>query len=210
MSARVLVASDFNAKERAHFASSYEFCQVIADCDDADLVAPPLYNYLKKYLGRMLPPNDDLNVQRDFNRLINGLRKGVGLKNGPTVVPVDIQKEYDLFVYIAWGPATLVELSRLRHWRKRCAKAVVFLHELWGSSVESYRDYLKILDQFDHVFLLHQAAIPRVQQYTSTPCSFRRQQTVFWRRPIRLLLSASLMFMRWGTARRGCISNWCR
>jgi len=172
VNARVLVFSDYNAKERAHFAISYEFCRIIADCDDADVIAPPTYNYLSRYFGRVLPPHDDLNVQRDFNRLVNGFRKGIGLRNAPTIMPTEIEKEYELFIYIAWSPSALVELSRLRNWRQKCAKAVLFMHELWVKTIEANKSYLKILDQFDHVFLHHQASIPGVQKYTGAPCSF--------------------------------------
>jgi hypothetical protein len=172
VNARVLIASDYNSKERAHFTLSYEFCQVIAQCEDADLIAPRVNNYIEKRLGRILPPHDKLNVQRDFNRLLNGVRKGLGLKNAPTVQAVDLDKEYELFVYIAWSPVALVELSRIRNWRQRCSKAVVFMHELWLSTIKENKAYLRILDQFDHVFLLHQASIPELQRYTSAPCSF--------------------------------------
>jgi hypothetical protein len=172
VNARVLIASDYNAKERAHFTLSYEFCQVIAQCESAEVVAPPVYNYLNKYFKRILPPHDELNVQRDFNRLTNGFRKGLGLRNAPTVTPIELDKDYELFVYVAWSPAALVELSRIRNWRQRCSKAVVFMHELWASTVEENRAYLKILDQFDHVFLLHRATISKLQKYTKAPCSF--------------------------------------
>jgi hypothetical protein len=167
-----LVASDYNSKERAHFALSYEFCRVIAECDEVDLIAPPVYEYVDKYFGRFLPSLDNHNVQRDFNRLLNGVRKGLGLRNSPTIIPVDVHKEYELFVYIAWSPTTLVELSRIRNWRKRCAKAVVFLHELWASTIEENRAYLRLLDQFDYVFMLHHESVSKLQKYTSSPCSF--------------------------------------
>jgi hypothetical protein len=169
---RVLIASDYNSKERAHFTSSYEFCQVIAECEDADLVAPSIYNSLEKYLGSILPPHDNLGVQRDFNRLVAGIRKRVGLKNAPTIVPVNLSKDYELFVYMAWSPQALVELPRIRNWRQRCSKAVVFIQELWASTIEQNREYLKLLDQFDHVFLLHPGSVAGTQKYTRTPCSF--------------------------------------
>jgi hypothetical protein len=82
---RILVASDFNAKDRAHFALSYEFCRIVTECDHADLVAPGIDNYLTRYLGGILPPHDSQNVQHDFNRLVNAVRKGLGLKNAPTI-----------------------------------------------------------------------------------------------------------------------------
>jgi hypothetical protein len=172
VNARVLIVSDYNSKERAHFALSYEFCRIIAACDDADVIAPPIYNYINKYLGRFLPPHDDLNVQNDFNRLVNGARKVFRLRNGPTFDPVEITKDYELFVYVAWSPQSLVELSRLRNWRQRCSKAVIYMHELWASTIEQNKEYLKILDQFDHVFLLHRASVEKLQQYTNAPCSF--------------------------------------
>jgi hypothetical protein len=169
---RTLIASEFNAKDRAHFAQSYEFCRVVMECDDADLVAPGIDNYLAKYLGNILPPHDNHNVQRDFNRLVNGIRKGLRLKNAPTIEPVPLNQNYDLFFFVAWSPQSLVELSRIQNWRGRCKIAVAYMFELWGSTLEQDRHYLRLLDQFDHVFLLHSASIPQLSSYTCAPCSF--------------------------------------
>jgi hypothetical protein len=169
---RTLIASEFNAKDRAHFALSYEFCRIIRECDDADLVAPGVDNYVARYLGAFLPAHDDHNVQRDFNRLVNGIRKGFSLKNLPTIERVALKQNYELFVFVAWSPQSLVELSRIPHWRRLCKIAVVYLFELWASTLEGDRRYLRLLDQFDHVFMLHSATIPRLASYTRTPCSF--------------------------------------
>ncbi len=168
---RTLVASEFNARDKAHFALSYEFCRIVAECDDADVVAPGIDNYLARYLGAMLPARDDHNMQRDFNRLVSGIRKGLGLKNGATIERVDLDQTYDLFLYVAWSPQSLVELARIPEWRERCKVAVVYMFELWSSTLEQDRAYLKMLDQFDHVFLLHSACIPRLSQYTRASCS---------------------------------------
>lgn len=168
---RVLVASEFNARDRAHFAQAYEFCRIVTECDDADLAAPDIDNYIARYLGAILPAHDDHNLQRDFNRLSNGVRKGLGLRNAPTIQPVPIAQNYELFFYVAWSPQSLVELSRIKKWRSRCKIAVAYLFELWSSTLEADRSYLKLLDQFDYVFLLHSATIPRLSSYTRTPCS---------------------------------------
>jgi hypothetical protein len=169
---RTLVASDFNAKDRAHFALSYEFCRIVTECDDADLVAPVIDNYLARYLHAILPTHDSHNVQRDFNRLVNGVRKGLGLKNAPTFEPIRLDGNYDLFFFVAWSPQSLVELNRIPNWRRQCKVAVAYLFELWSSTLEQDRHYLRLLDQFDHVFLLHSASIPRLSSYTGAPCSF--------------------------------------
>jgi hypothetical protein len=169
---RTLVVSEFNAKDKAHFALSYEFCRVVAECDDADVIAPGIDNYLARHLSAMLPPHDGHNLQRDFNRLVSGVRKGLGLKNAPTIEPITLSQNYDLFFFVAWSPQSLVELSRIQNWRGRCKIAVAYLFELWSSTLEQDRRYLKLLDQFDHVFLLHSACIPRLPAYTSASCSF--------------------------------------
>jgi hypothetical protein len=168
---RVLIASEFNARDRAHFAQAYEFCRVIAECDDADLVAPGLDNYIVRWLGGFLPQHDTHNVQRDFNRLVTGFRKGLGLRNAPTIERVPVAQDYELFAFIAWSPQSLVELTRLKNWRKRCKVAVAYLFELWSTTLETDRAYLRLLDQFDHVFLLHGASIERLPSYTRTPVS---------------------------------------
>ncbi|MBV9246143.1 MAG: hypothetical protein JO366_15160, partial [Methylobacteriaceae bacterium] len=171
MKRRTLIASEFNARDRAHFAQSYEFCRVVMECDDADLIAPGIDNYLARRLGGILPAHDNHNVQRDFNRLVNGVRKGLRLKNAPTIEPVTLDQSYELFFFVAWSPQSLVELSRIRNWRSRCKIAVAYLFELWGSTLEQDRHYLKLLDQFDHVFLLHSGSISRLPSYTRAPCS---------------------------------------
>jgi Glycosyl transferases group 1 len=169
---RTLIASEFNAKDRAHFALAYEFCRIVTECDDAHLVAPGIDNYLVRYLKTVLPDHDRHNVQRDFNRLINGIRKGLRLKNAATIEPVAVDQNYDLFFFVAWSPQSLVELSRIRNWRGRCKIAVAYLFELWSSTLEQDRQYLRLLDQFDHVFLLHNATISPLSSYVNAPCSF--------------------------------------
>jgi hypothetical protein len=172
LQARTLIASEYAAKERAHFALSYEFCRIIQDADDAHVIAPGLDNYISRKLGRFLPPHDTHNVQRDFNRLVNGVRKGLGLKNAAVIEPVSLTQDYELFVYIAWSPQSLVELSRIDGWRKRCKTAVLYLFELWSSSIQQDEAYLKLMDEFDHVFMLHNASVPLMHNYTKTPSSF--------------------------------------
>ncbi len=172
MLARTLIASEYSAKERAHFALSYEFCRIIQEADDAHVIAPGLDNYISRNLGRFLPPHDTHNVQHDFNRLVNGVRKGLGLKNAPVIEPVSLTQDYELFVYVAWSPQSLVELSRIKDWRKRCKTAVLYLFELWSSSIQQDKAYLKLMDEFDHVFMLHNESVPLLRNYTKTPSSF--------------------------------------
>ena len=170
MRSRILVVSDFNSRGRAHFALSSEFCRIVAECDDADIVAPGIDNYLERRFGRILPHHDSHNVQRDFNRLVNAARKGLRLRNAATIEPVSVDQTYDLLFFVGWSPQSLVELSRIRGWRKRCKVTVAYLFELWSSTLEQDRAYLKLLDQFDYVFLLHSACVPQLCSYTKARC----------------------------------------
>ncbi len=164
--ARTLVASDYNAGDKAHFSVSYEFCNIICECDDVELVVPGLDNFVERRFGRFLPSHDGHNVQRDFNRIANAGRKSLGLRNGASVEQTAILGEYDLFVYIAWSPQSLVELSRIEGWRRRSRIAVLYLFELWESTVAADSRYLKLLEEFDHIFLLHKAPISKLARYT--------------------------------------------
>jgi Glycosyl transferases group 1 len=165
---RILIASEYNAKERAHFAQSFEFCSVVASCDDADILAPGIDNTIERRFGRLLPDHDG-NVQRDFNRLTNGIRKIVGLRNAPVTAPAAVTQDYEMFFFVAWSPQSLVELARIKGWRSRCKLAVAYLFELWENTLEQNRAYLKLLDQFDHVFLLHSKCLPALASYTKAP-----------------------------------------
>lgn len=168
----MLVASEYEARDRAHFAQSYEFCRIVAECDEADVIAPGINNYLSRYAGRLLPAHDSHNVQRDFNRLINGARKVVRLRNLPSIEPVDVTETYDVFFFVAWSPQSLVELARFRNWRRRCGIAVLYLFELWSSTLDSDRSYIKLLQDFDYVFMLHAATVPALARRTRARCSF--------------------------------------
>jgi hypothetical protein len=165
--ARALVASDFNVGDRAHFSVSYEFCRIISECDDVQLLAPGLNGFLARRLNWIMPRHDGHNVQRDFNRLLKGVRKRIGLRNGATIDPVSITQEYDIFVYVAWSPQSLVELRRMRNWRQSARVAVLYLFELWENTIKEDRAYLKLIDSFDHVFLLHPGSVQSLARQTS-------------------------------------------
>ena len=171
MAPRVLVASDYNARDYAHFALVFEFCRIVSECDCVDLIAPGLETYMYKKLQRFLPAHDGANLQRDLNRLLSGFLKIIKLKSRPIMEEANLEREYELFIFVAWGAPSLVELSRIRRWREKCGKAVAFVVELWASNHENDRAYLKLLDQFDQVFLANPVA-EKLSRYTSAPCAF--------------------------------------
>jgi hypothetical protein len=158
MQPRVLVASNYNDGMPLYNALSFEFCEVVRRASGADLLAPP-------------------EIARDqFRSLLataaEKSARAVQRKRRSHLQTVTVEGDYDLFFYVCMNPNHLAELQSLRGWRERSRKAAVFIFESWSSWLAKEKPYLKMLDQFDHVFLFNKASIPTVRSYTSTPCSF--------------------------------------
>ncbi|WP_246045365.1 glycosyltransferase [Rubellimicrobium roseum] len=86
--------------------------------------------------------------------------------------PQSVTDQYDLFFYVAMQPHNLLYLKAMQGWREQSRKAVAFLFETWSSQAHRDRHYLRLLDQFDHVFLFNPNSVAEVQKHTSTPCSY--------------------------------------
>jgi hypothetical protein len=69
-------------------------------------------------------------------------------------------------------PNDLANLQSIKGWRKRSGKAAAFILESWSSLFPTTRGELKLLDAFDHVFILNRSSLPKLASYTKTPCSF--------------------------------------
>lgn len=173
MNARILIASDYNAKDCAFSSLSASFCEVVSDCDYVDVCAPRIDSFIAHHLLSLCAAgNDELRLQRDFNRLMNGFRKGFGFTGMPTIEKTRVKSDYDFFMFCVWDAPGLTEINRIRGWKERCAKSAVYLHEAWASSLEENRRYLKILDQFDYVFTVHHEAVAPLQKYTKASCHY--------------------------------------
>ena len=157
-SPRVLVGSDFNVGARAYNTIPYEFCKVVLESEDAELLAPPSaqVSALRRAVGKV-----SLRV-----------RERLGVDRAAMMQPTEVTGTHDLFFYVIPFPHSLVELSRMGGWRARSGKAVAFLVESWSRSLHQHASSLRLLDQFDHVFVFNKASVPNVQKYTRTPCSF--------------------------------------
>ena len=158
MQPSILVGSNFNDKMALFNALCFEFCKVVADASGADLASPE-----EIVRGKF---------QDAFTTYAAKAARVAGVKRQTLLKPLTIERDYDLFFYVCMNPGHLADLQALRGWRERSRKAAVFIFETWSSWLPRERPHLKMLDQFDHVFLFNKASIPNVQAYTSTPCSF--------------------------------------
>ena len=90
----------------------------------------------------------------------------------PRMRDAAVSDDYDLALYMCQFSKNLADIERIRDWRARSRVAVAFVLETWSSQFEKRKGHLKVLDAFDHVFVLNASSIPALQRYTSTPVSF--------------------------------------
>jgi hypothetical protein len=155
---RFLVASNYNVLQRLFMSVCYEFCNVIGNIGDAKVLAPKASDLSK--------------VQLVISKVNSGLRSEFGLRRAPKMKTTHLDRSYDFFFYVCPHVFDVVELDSIIDWRRRCKTAAVFIIESWSSGLEANKHYLKMLDQFDHVFLFNGSSVVNVQAYTSAPCSF--------------------------------------
>jgi hypothetical protein len=163
---RILVGATYNAQRRPYNNILYEFCSVIASSDDAEIIAP----------GPLIHSGPGANALGkglyELHRTASRLTQMAGLRRLPSIRPVTISGEYDLFFYVCPFLPDLADCRQFRGWRRHCRRGAVFLLESWSSLLQHHKAHLALLDDFDHVFVLIRSSIPNVQRFTRAPCSF--------------------------------------
>jgi hypothetical protein len=158
---RCLIMATFNMELRAWSGVHWEFVNVIAQIESADIVAPENRFYDKNNPSALLPLR---------KRVVTKLQRKLHLPV-PRMVPTRVERDYDLAFYICQFPDELDELAQIKNWRRHSTKAAVFILEGWPSVFQAHARSLAKLDQFDHVFVLNGSSIPHLARYTSTPIS---------------------------------------
>jgi hypothetical protein len=155
---RALLASNYNDGMALYNGLCFEFLNMIAEVSEADIIAPRNIEY---------PPGAELAATS-----VSGARRLLGRTRLSRLKTEAVKDNYDLFFYVCMNPNSLAELQSIRGWRERCGKAAVFILETWSSQLERDRAHLKLLDDFDHVFIYNRSSIANVKKFTSAPCSF--------------------------------------
>lgn len=155
---RVLLASNYNDGMALYNGLCFEFVNLIARVSSADVIAP--HNIEHKPAGALAAKS------------VSGARRLLGRTRLSRLKTEQVRNKYDLFFYVCMNPNSLAELQSIQGWRERCGKAAVFILESWSSQLARDKAHLKLLDQFDHVFIYNPSSIPNVKKYTSAPCSF--------------------------------------
>jgi hypothetical protein len=152
--ARVLVFSHYQAFLQRHMALNYDFAQVIAEVEAADILTPPA-------------PANRFWVETD-KAVSLASRK---LKLGPRahIQSAQVENDYDLFIMLASFPRDVSELRRLKDWRRRCKQAVLVVNETWLVSLQETQGLGDLFAQFDRIYTAVPESIPLVEQYLKWP-----------------------------------------
>lgn len=154
---RVLLVSMRNLKFHVSRSGSYEFEDIICNCDTVDLVTPEFNPTLFKVT----------------NTLANSAAKL--LRNGKLVKSLvnykfKVEKKYDLFFIFCQSIQDLLILNSIEGWREKCRYAVCWLDELWAKDVENWEVQLQLLKDFDYIFMNFSSSLPQVSHLIQRPC----------------------------------------
>ena len=156
---RTLLLSLRKAQNFVFNSLLYEFEDVVSQVDLVDNVfVPPYDNSLKKILNKVTK-----NVTRHSN-----WGQMVPMYTNPVV----LEQEYDLFFVILDFPHCAPLIQYVKNWRQKCKKAVCFLTEIWDQEVEDWQYALKLLENFDHVFLSVNHSVEDVAGIIQRPCTY--------------------------------------
>jgi hypothetical protein len=132
---RVLLFSQRNIYEREVWRCSFlEFEDLLPRIDDVEIIAPN---------PRSWYPHG--------KRLASRLGKHIKYPLNPGIVPVPLDREYDLFCAIIEKPSELLQLKGIPNWKEKCRKSICWVIEFYESDISHYASALEVMSQFDQV-----------------------------------------------------------
>lgn len=165
----VVTASNYEAWPEAFNGQAFAFLNVIRQLEDTDIHVPAGLEHTK---GRGVHPTLRYLRKELFHRLSSAAWTRLGGAPLANAVPSPIERDHDLFFYMCQFPAELGTLGALKHWRRRAHCAVAYLLETWPELLASQRSQLRVLNDFDHVFLLNASCVEPMRDLIRTPVSF--------------------------------------
>lgn len=156
-----LFISTFNMDARPWSGVPFEFADVVSQIETTTVLAPRDRFYDKSNQSK--PPSLSLAAKLDVK-----LRK-LQDRYVPRMEPVTLDEDYDVTFYTCQFIYEIEEIEQIRRWRQRSGIAVLFILETFSSTFERWKEKLKRLDSFDHIFVLNGSSMSQLARYTSTP-----------------------------------------
>lgn len=140
----------------------YEGQDVLFDIDDVDLIIlEPKKSYeFRKTLQQKI-------IRRDFT--------GKMVATNMTLQPINLTKDYDLFIAYLPYVEDIIHISAIRKWKDRCKTSICWVNELWVTELQDSKfngKWLSALAQFDHIACGLNATAKAVSALLNRPCDF--------------------------------------
>lgn len=151
---RLGIFSQRDIREDISRCSGYEFEDVVAEIEKADIYAPRLSS-VDHWRHRM----------RRYLSQRSGLFEHV--PSGASCRPLD--GRYELFGCFVQKPVELLTLDSLGNWRARADMAFCVLEEVWQGTIDQYEPLLRTLSQFDLLACAFIDSCDRLAELTGRP-----------------------------------------
>lgn len=159
---RICMPSWRNFRKAAYYGGVYEAQDVIREIDDVDVV--------------LLNPGRGYHIREKWLRklLWKGPTKHLAFLN-PGLQAVRLERHYDLFLAVCQNWWDLLSLNAIKGWNERCRISVCWMEELWSAWIPSFKNWLHLLNRFDHVFLNLRGSVPVVEEALGRRCRWLPQ-----------------------------------
>ena len=149
----------------------FELEDLIASIDAVDVIAP----------GELTAPQDAgtatqkgvLTLQRLAAKALRRLKvkaEGVVPAAGRRRLPPGVTPDYEMLFVSVEAPGDLYDLAPCAMWRSAARVSVCYINELYVSDVRTLGGILKILKQFDYIFVGMSGTVETLAEATGRPC----------------------------------------
>ena len=143
LNARICMPTTRTFSRKVFECGLYEAEDVLCDVDDVDLVglqATAGFRSRERWLNRV--------IFRDVSHRVHRLNPGLE--------PKRLDRDYDLFVTFCPSYEELLYVNAIENWKDRCRTSACWIDEIWAASLQKYRHWLPVFQQFDHILVTHQ------------------------------------------------------
>lgn len=157
---RTLIISLRNINNYVFNSCLHEFEDIIFDVENAHLLSLPSINFLDRVRKKVLKDSTE-RISPKFGEYNPSWHK-----------PISLEEEYEMCFIIADFPCNLAWLNLLDNWKIKCKRKICYLVEIWNDEVDLVKNHLKILSNFDYIFLGHSQIVDEVKKIVNRPCEY--------------------------------------
>ncbi len=134
----------------------HEAQDVLAEIDDVDLICPeprPGFSFRDRMQKKL--------VWVDFTKTLPVLNPGLG--------SIRLERSYDLFIAFCQNWTDLLALNAIKGWKGKCGTSVCWIDEIWAAWIPRYKNWIHLLDRFDHVAVTYRGSVSALERVLGRP-----------------------------------------